>query len=84
MLKNVALSGAFMHDGRFTTLEQVVAHYDRGVQDGPALDDRLRTPQGQPRRLNLSADDQAALVAFLRTLADPALTTDARFSSPFR
>lgn len=83
-LKNVALSGAFMHDGRFTTLEQVVAHYDRGVQDGPALDDRLRTPQGQPRRLNLSADDQAALVAFLRTLADPALTTDARFGSPFR
>ncbi len=83
-LKNVALSGAFMHDGRFATLEQVVDHYDRGVQDGPALDDRLRTPQGQPRRLNLSAEDKAALVAFLRTLSDPALTTDARFSSPFR
>lgn len=83
-LKNVALSGAFMHDGRFATLEQVVDHYDRGIQDGPALDDRLRTPQGQPRRLNLSADDKAALVAFLRTLSDPALTTDTRFSSPFR
>lgn len=37
-----------------------------------------------PRRLNLSEADKAALVAFLRTLDDTALTTDARFSNPFR
>ena len=83
-LKSVALSGAFMHDGRFSTLEQVITHYDTGVQDGPALDNRLRGPNNQPRRLNLSADDRAALAAFLRTLTDESLTRDARFSSPFR
>jgi cytochrome c peroxidase len=34
--------------------------------------------------LNLSAADRAALAAFLMTLSDPALTTDPRFSDPFR
>lgn len=83
-LKSVALSGAFMHDGRFATLEAVVEHYNSGVQAGPALDRRLIGPNGQPRRLNLSAADKGALVAFLRTLNDPVLAADARFSNPFK
>lgn len=81
-LKNVALSAFFMHDGRFTSLAQVIAHYDNGVLNGPALDNRLR--QGNnPQRLNLSQADQAALAAFLGTLTDTSLTTDPRFGNPF-
>lgn len=83
-LKSIAGGGPFMHDGRFTTLAEVVAHYNSGVQDGPALDQRLRGPGGQPLRLNLSAADQAALVAFLGTLTDTQLAVDARFADPFR
>lgn len=83
-LKGVALSVAFMHDGRFSTLDQVVEHYNSGVQAGPALDNRLRGPGGAPQRLNLSTADKAALVAFMRTLTDTSLTTDLRFSNPFR
>ncbi len=83
-LKNVALSGAFMHDGRFSSLEQVVEHYSSGVQDGPGLDNRLKAAGGGPLRPNLSAEDKAALVAFLRTLSDPVLAADPRFASPFR
>ncbi len=82
-LKNVAVAGPYMHDGRFSTLEQVVDHYNRGVQNGPALDNRLRGPGGTPLRLQLSAADQAALVAFMRALTDSALAVDARFSDPF-
>ncbi|HEY0115939.1 MAG TPA: cytochrome c peroxidase, partial [Allosphingosinicella sp.] len=82
-LRSVGLTGPYMHDGRFDTLAQVVDFYDRGIQDGPALDDRLRQNSG-PRRLNLSAADRAALVAFLMTLNDTALVADARFSNPFR
>ncbi|UZK65101.1 cytochrome-c peroxidase [Sphingomonas sp. M1-B02] len=82
-LRSVGLTGPYMHDGRFSTLAEVVDFYDHGIQDGPALDDRLR--QGaRPRRMKLNAADRAALVAFLMTLSDPALTTDARFSDPFR
>jgi cytochrome c peroxidase len=82
-LKSVGRSSAFMHDGRLGTLAQVVAHYNSGVQAGPALDNRLRTPDGQPLRLNLSAADQAALVAFMLTLDDLALAADTRFADPF-
>ncbi|MBK0393121.1 cytochrome-c peroxidase [Ramlibacter algicola] len=83
-LKNVGHSGAFMHDGRFSSLEQVVEHYSSGVQDGPGLDGRLKNPDGTPARPNLSTEDKAALVAFLRTLSDPVLAVDPRFSDPFR
>jgi cytochrome c peroxidase len=83
-LKNVALSGAFMHDGRFATLTEVVEHYNSGVQAGPALDNRLIGPGGQPRRLNLTTAQKAALVAFMQTLTDTALVADAKFSTPFR
>ena len=82
-LRSVGLTGPYMHDGRFATLAQVVDFYAAGVQDGPALDPRLREG-GEPRRLHLDAADRAALVAFLKTLDDPVLTTDPRFGDPFR
>jgi cytochrome c peroxidase len=82
-LRSVGLTGPYMHDGRFATLAEVIDFYDHGVREGPALDGRLRQG-GAPRRLNLSAGDRAALVAFLMTLNDPVLATDARFSNPFR
>jgi cytochrome c peroxidase len=73
-----------MHDGRFATLEEVVEHYSTGVKLGPALDQRLRAGNGQPRLLNLPPADKAALVAFMKTLDDTALNTDRRFSDPFK
>jgi len=78
-LKNVGVARAFMHDGRFATLAEVVEHYSSGVQDG-----RLKRPDGSPRNLNLSADDKAALVAFLNTLTDTALLADPKFATPFK
>lgn len=81
-LKNIAVTGPYMHDGRFSTLTQVIEHYNTGVLLGPALDPRL-APNGVPQRLNLSAADEAALVAFLNTLTDPAFLADPRFTSPF-
>lgn len=83
-LKNVARSRRFMHDGRFTTLEQVVDFYDTGVQAGPATDPRLLAPGGVPRRLDLTAADKEALVAFLRTLNEQTVGTDVRFTNPFK
>jgi cytochrome c peroxidase len=82
-LRSVGLTGPYMHDGRFATLAEVVDFYASGIQDGPALDPRLRQGR-EPRRLAMSAADRAALVAFLKTLDDPVLTTDPRFGDPFR
>ncbi|MCB9713940.1 MAG: cytochrome-c peroxidase [Myxococcales bacterium] len=83
-LRNVELTAPYMHDGRFSTLREVIDHYDSGVEDHPNLDPRLRAPDGSPQRLNLSEADKDALEAFLRTLTDDALIEDPRFSDPFR
>ena len=82
-LRNVAARPRFMHDGRFTTLAQVVDFYDSGVQPNPGLDPRLRNPDGSPRRLNLTAAQKASLVAFLHTLTDSAFLAAPRFANPF-
>jgi len=71
-LRNVALTAPYMHDGRFGTLEDVVAHYDHGVRRSATLDPNLA--KHPDAGLQLSAEDQRALAAFLRTL------TDARFA----
>jgi len=70
-LRNVAITGPYMHDGRFQTLEQVIDHYAAGVKRSPTLDPNLaRHPlTGLP----LTPADKAALVAFLDTLTDPRL-----------
>ncbi len=73
-LRNVAVTGPYMHDGRFATLEEVVAHYDHGVQRAAALDPNLA--KHPANGLALSKADQAALVAFMLAL------TEERHSSP--
>ena len=67
-LRNVALTGPYMHDGRFATLEDVVEHYSAGIVRGPTLDPNLAKHPGSG--LNLNPSDKAALVAFLKTLTD--------------
>ena len=88
-LRNIELTAPYMHDGRFTNLEQVVEFYNSGVVDNPNLSPPLRLPPppgqpvGQVRRLNLTLPQKAALAAFLKTLTDPNLAVDERFSDPF-
>ena len=84
-LRNIELTGPYMHDGRFTTLEQVVEFYNSGVVNHPNLSPPLRTPGpgGTARRLNLTVAQKAALVAFLKTLTDPSIATDVKWSDPF-
>jgi len=87
-LRNIELTAPYMHDGRFATLDEVVEFYNSGVVDNPNLSAPLRNPPGPgqspgARRLNLTAAQKAALVAFLKTLTDPTLATSERFSDPF-
>lgn len=89
-LRNIGLTAPYMHDGRFATLEEVVEFYNSGVVDNPNLSPPLRNPPGPPgspppgpRRLNLTQQQKDALVAFLRTLTDLNITTDAKFTDPF-
>ena len=92
-LRNVALTGPYMHDGRFQTLEQVVEHYNSGIVANPNLDHRLTQaffdPTGlsnstAPVQMNMTTQQKADLVAFLGTLTDNSFVTDPKFSDPFK
>lgn len=83
-LRNVELTAPFMHDGRFATLEEVIEHYSSGVKNHPNLSPQLKLPNGQPRLANLTAQDKAALVAFLKTLTDLSVASDVKYSNPFK
>ena len=62
-LRNVALTGPYMHDGVYADLADVVKHYSEG-----GATDGVGVPAVQLKPLLLSADEQADLVAFLQTL----------------
>ncbi len=80
-LRNVALRKFFMHDGRFTTLEEVIDFYDHGVKRVANIDPIL-TKAGKQDGLNLTEVEKKQLVAFLNTLTDEAFITDTNFSKP--
>ena len=83
-LRNVGLTAPYMHDGRFATLEEVVEHYSSGVKAHPNLSQQLKLPNGQPRLANLTTQEKAALVSFLKTLTDVTVTTEVKYSNPFK
>lgn len=81
-----------MHDGRFQTLEEVIEHYNNGIQPNVNLDPVLISGGDStsvavpvvPVKLNLSAADKADLIAFLKTLTDHSVTTNPMYSDPFK
>lgn len=83
-LRNVQVTGPYMHDGRFETLEEVMDHYSTGIKPSPNLDGRLRDNLGNPKRMRMTDTEKKAIVAFLATLTDYQLLSDPRFSNPFR
>lgn len=66
-LRNIDLTAPYMHDGSLKTLEDVVEHYDRG---GASSDKEVITPflSGGIRPLNLTDQEKADLVAFMKAL----------------
>ena len=73
-LRNVALTAPYMHDGSIRSLEDVVKFYVQGGGHDPHQDQRILP-------LDITAEEQEALVEFLRTLTASnvdALVADAR------
>jgi len=81
-LRNVELTSPYMHDGRFTTLEEVVEHYNSQVKVSPTIDPIMTKP-GKEYGLQLTEQEKLDLVAFLKTLTDWEFVNDTSLSSPF-
>lgn len=76
-LRNLVYTAPYMHDGRFNTLDEVLAHYADGVQHTPNLDPLLANGG-----ISLSATERQQLKAFLNTLNDAEFVKDLRFQEP--
>lgn len=77
-LRNIAVRGRFMHDGRFQSLEEVIEHYSTGVTpNGAPLGVGLR-----PGGFRFTDAEKTALLAFLQTLTDTEFLMSELFSNP--
>ena len=82
-LRNVSVRAPYMHDGRFSTIDEVLEHYSTGVNPHPELEPPLVDEGGNPVRLQLTENQRKALVSFLETLTDETFLADPKFSNPF-
>jgi cytochrome c peroxidase len=73
-LRNIEVTGPYMHDGRFHTLEQVLDHYSDGIQQSSTL------APGLVSGILLSSQDKTDLIAFLKTLTDYGFLSNPKFS----
>lgn len=62
-LRNIELTAPYMHNGSMSSLEEVVSFYNVGGGNGTAKDSRVK-------KMNLTKEEEQALVAFLKTLTD--------------
>lgn len=82
--RNGAINGPLMHDGSRSTLSAVIDHYNAiaRVAANTNLDPRLM-PNGQPQRLQLTAQQKNSIVAFISTLSGSDVYTNKKWADPF-
>jgi len=79
-LRNIALTAPYMHDGRFTTLEQVIEHYSSGINQSSTIDPLIEFAfQGG---VQLDAEGKSILKKFLETLTDYNFINNPNFKDP--
>jgi cytochrome c peroxidase len=87
-LRNIAVTGPYMHDGSVATLEEAIEHYAAGgrtIASGPNRGVGHDNPNKAPtiQGFALTHEQKADLVAFLRSLTDESLLHDPRFADPW-
>jgi cytochrome c peroxidase len=81
-IRNIEVTGPYMHDGRFATLEQVVDFYNDSLKTSPTVDPQMKTVHRGGLKY-LTPQDKADLIAFLKTLTDTTFLHNPAFSNPF-
>lgn len=80
-LRNIAVTAPYMHDGRFSTIEEVLDFYSEGVQQSINIDSKMEfAHQGGAC---LTAKEKEQIISFLKTLTDSTFLNNPEFSNPF-
>ncbi|WP_311201163.1 cytochrome c peroxidase, partial [Pseudomonas protegens] len=88
-LRNVEVTGPYMHDGSLATLEAVIDFYSEGgrlIASGPQQGDGRLNPHksGLIARIDFTAQEKRDLLAFLKALTDDSLLHDPRWQDPWK
>lgn len=79
-LRNIALTAPYMHDGRFSTLDEVIEFYSTGIHTSPTIDPLIEyANQGG---VQLSIEEKMLLKKFLFTLTDLNFVNNPKFKDP--
>ncbi len=86
-LRNIERTAPYMHDGSIETLAEVIDFYAAGgrvIAAGPFRGDGRRNPGKSPfiKGFELTAQEKADLLAFLRSLTDESFLTDPALAAP--
>lgn len=86
-LRNVAITAPYNHDGSTATLEMVLQNYANGgrvITDGKYRGDGRKNPNKSDliTKIELTKQEQADIIAFLKTLTDENLLTNPAYADP--
>jgi cytochrome c peroxidase len=80
-MRNLALTGPFLHDGSAATIFDAIEHYNH-LPDHPLLAEELKL-RGAPANMNLTPAQIEDMVVFLDVFVDRELTRDPAYGDPF-
>jgi cytochrome c peroxidase len=72
-LRNIGVTGPYMHDGTYATLDEMMDHYGKSGQATSAF----------KANCSLPAQDKADLIAFLRSLTDEEFLANPKHADPW-
>jgi cytochrome c peroxidase len=81
-LRNLAFTAPYMHDGRFKTLDEVLAFYNSNLVSSPSISPLMH--HIATGGIRLSPPQLADLKSFLLTLTDSSFVTNPAFSRPVK
>jgi cytochrome c peroxidase len=79
-LRNIELTAPYMHDGRFKTLEEVMAHYASGGHYADNVDPFIP----QIKQIKLTDRQKRNIILFMKTLTDTSFIQNPNFQDPFK
>ena len=79
-LRNIEVTGPYMHDGRFETLEEVINHYSEGLVYSETIDPLMKAVSEDG--VQLTEKDKEDLKAFLLALSDEGFINNPDFQKP--
>ena len=77
-LRNIEVTGPYMHNASFESLEEVLQHYAEGIKYSATLDPIFKKNETE-LGIDLTPQEQRDIISFLKSLTDDAFLTNPRF-----